>query len=94
MELLDLFTSTYSRVKYNEIHISSLSFTLSGRNSQHLRGVLLKVFNNPEYMKIALECGEVVWMKGLVDKGYSICHGVSGNAYAFIELYKATQVYY
>lgn len=43
-------------------------------------------------MKIALQCGDVIWQRGLCKKGYSLCHGVSGNAYAFIQLYQATKV--
>ncbi|XP_073944024.1 glutathione S-transferase LANCL1-like isoform X3 [Choristoneura fumiferana] len=51
-----------------------------------------KVFDDDNYLRIALQCGEVIWERGLSTKGYSICHGVSGNAYAFIQLYQATKV--
>ncbi|KAI8435024.1 hypothetical protein MSG28_003459 [Choristoneura fumiferana] len=50
-----------------------------------------KVFDDDNYLRIALQCGEVIWERGLSTKGYSICHGVSGNAYAFIQLYQATK---
>ncbi|XP_066903085.1 glutathione S-transferase LANCL1 isoform X1 [Halyomorpha halys] len=50
-----------------------------------------KVYNNPEYKDLAIQCGDVVWHRGLLKKGYSICHGVSGNAYAFLHLYKNTR---
>ncbi|RVE41582.1 hypothetical protein evm_013767, partial [Chilo suppressalis] len=50
-----------------------------------------QVFQEDKYLKIALQCGEVVWQRGLCTKGYSICHGVSGNAYTFIQLYQATK---
>ncbi|CAH0701826.1 unnamed protein product [Spodoptera exigua] len=50
-----------------------------------------QVFDEEKYMKIAQQCGEVIWQRGLCTKGYSICHGVSGNAYAFIQLYQATK---
>lgn len=49
-----------------------------------------KVFKDEEYLKLALECGDVVWERGLLRKGYSICHGVSGNAYTFLHLFKET----
>ena len=32
----------------------------------------------------------MVWQRGLLKKGYGICHGVAGNAYTFLSLYKAT----
>ncbi|CAG2056227.1 unnamed protein product, partial [Timema podura] len=49
-----------------------------------------KVFGDDQYMQTALDCGEVVWKRGLLAKGYSICHGVSGNAYTFLHLYQVT----
>ncbi|KAI5633085.1 lanthionine synthetase c-like protein domain-containing protein [Phthorimaea operculella] len=50
-----------------------------------------QVFEEEKYMKIALQCGEVVWQRGLCAKGYSLCHGVAGNAYTFLQLYQATK---
>ncbi|VVD05218.1 unnamed protein product [Leptidea sinapis] len=50
-----------------------------------------KIFKEEKYLKIALQCGEVVWERGLCTKGYSICHGVSGNTYAFLQLYQITK---
>ncbi|XP_063237078.1 lanC-like protein 2 isoform X2 [Bacillus rossius redtenbacheri] len=49
-----------------------------------------KVFGEERYLRTALECGEVVWERGLLSKGYSICHGVAGNAYTFLHLYRVT----
>lgn len=50
-----------------------------------------QVFNEEKYLNIAIQAGEVVWERGLCAKGYSICHGVSGNAYAFLQLYQVTK---
>ncbi|XP_046678905.1 glutathione S-transferase LANCL1 isoform X1 [Homalodisca vitripennis] len=49
-----------------------------------------KEFGEERYRTVALESGEVVWQRGLCTKGYSICHGVSGNAYTFLQLYQMT----
>uniref|UniRef100_T1IB17 Lanthionine synthetase c-like protein 1 n=2 Tax=Rhodnius prolixus TaxID=13249 RepID=T1IB17_RHOPR len=49
-----------------------------------------EIYRSDKYMKVALECGEVVWNRGILMKGYSICHGVSGNAYTFAHLYQKT----
>ncbi|KAK9502103.1 hypothetical protein O3M35_012697 [Rhynocoris fuscipes] len=57
----------------------------------HLFVVASEVYKSEEYMNIALQCGDVVWNRGLLVKGYSICHGVSGNAYTFAHLYKKTK---
>ncbi|CAE7233277.1 LANCL1 [Symbiodinium natans] len=37
----------------------------------------------------ALQAGEVVWQRGLILKGLGLCHGIAGNAYAFLSLYRA-----
>ncbi|CAK1552063.1 unnamed protein product [Leptosia nina] len=50
-----------------------------------------QAFDDEKYLKIANQCGEVIWQRGLCTKGYSLCHGVSGNAYAFLQLYQATK---
>lgn len=49
-----------------------------------------KVFGKEKYLDAALKCGEVVWRHGLLKKGYGICHGVAGNAYTFLCLFKQT----
>lgn len=52
---------------------------------------IIKVFEEKRYLDAAISCGEVVWKRGLLKKGYGICHGVSGNAYTFLALYKHTE---
>ena len=37
-----------------------------------------------------MDCTEVIWKRGLLKKGYGICHGVAGNGYAFLVAYKMT----
>ncbi len=36
--------------------------------------------------------GEVIWSRGLLKKGWGLCHGTAGNGYAFIHLYQITKV--
>uniref|UniRef100_A0A672LY59 Glutathione S-transferase LANCL1 n=2 Tax=Sinocyclocheilus grahami TaxID=75366 RepID=A0A672LY59_SINGR len=50
-----------------------------------------KVFGVRQYLEDALHCGEVIWQRGLLKKGYGLCHGAAGNAYGFLALYKITQ---
>ncbi|XP_016359360.1 lanC-like protein 1 [Sinocyclocheilus anshuiensis] len=50
-----------------------------------------KVFGVRQYLEEALHCGEVIWQRGLLKKGYGLCHGAAGNAYGFLALYKITQ---
>ncbi len=51
----------------------------------------LQVFGVKQYLEDALHCGEVIWQRGLLKKGYSLCHGAAGNAYGFLALYKITR---
>lgn len=41
-----------------------------------------------ENVKAALVAGEGIWERGLLKKGPGICHGVAGNAYAFLLLHQ------
>nr|XP_060620855.1 glutathione S-transferase LANCL1-like [Anolis sagrei ordinatus] len=50
-----------------------------------------KVFGEQKYLSDALQCAEVIWQWGLLKKGYGLCHGTAGNAYAFLTLYNLTQ---
>lgn len=40
-------------------------------------------------MQAAVDAGEVVWNRGLL-KRVGLCHGVSGNTYVFLSLYRLT----
>lgn len=51
----------------------------------------LQVFGEQQYLNDALQCAEVIWQHGLLKKGYGLCHGTAGNAYAFLALYNLTQ---
>ncbi|MBA0580202.1 lanC-like protein GCR2 isoform X2 [Gossypium raimondii] len=48
-----------------------------------------EVFGDKEFLQAALDAGEVVWKRGLL-KRVGICHGISGNAYVFLSLYRLT----
>ncbi|CAN6461792.1 unnamed protein product [Victoria cruziana] len=48
-----------------------------------------KVFTDEQFAEAAVDAGEVVWKRGLLRR-LGICHGVSGNAYVFLSLYRLT----
>lgn len=50
-----------------------------------------EVYKEKKFLDLAIQCGEVIWARGLLRKGYSICHGVSGNAYSFLNLFQHTK---
>lgn len=57
----------------------------------HLMIIAYKIFGEEKYLASAKKCVDVIWERGLLTKGYGICHGVSGNAYAFLAMYQLTQ---
>ncbi|GAB5568404.1 lanC-like protein 2 [Prionailurus iriomotensis] len=57
----------------------------------HMLTQAYKVFKEEKYLKEAMECSDVIWQRGLLRKGYGICHGTAGNGYSFLSLYHLTQ---
>merc|ERR1712224_1065043 len=49
-----------------------------------------EVLGEPRWLQVAVEAGETVWRYGLLKKGPGICHGMAGNGYALLALYRAT----
>jgi len=39
---------------------------------------------------VASKAGEVVWERGAILKGNGLCHGIAGNGYTFLTLYRMT----
>lgn len=50
-----------------------------------------QVYQDQSYLDSAIACSDVIWQRGILKKGFSLCHGISGNAYAFIHLYQLTR---
>lgn len=48
------------------------------------------IFREQKYLDACLKCGELVWKFGLLRKGPGICHGIAGNGYVFLLLYRLT----
>jgi len=45
---------------------------------------------NAEFDEVLIKGGELIWDAGLLEKGPNLCHGTSGNGYAFLKLYERT----
>lgn len=41
-------------------------------------------------MNSCRQAAELIWAKGLLRKGPGICHGVAGNGYAFLLMFRLT----
>ncbi|GKC68193.1 LanC-like protein GCL2 [Tanacetum coccineum] len=48
-----------------------------------------EVFEDKEFLEAAIDASKVVWSRGLLKK-VGMCHGINGNAYVFLSLYRMT----
>lgn len=44
-----------------------------------------------KYLKCCEKSADLIWQKGLLKKGPGICHGVAGNGYVFLLMYRLTE---
>jgi lantibiotic modifying enzyme len=42
------------------------------------------------FLDSAVKAGDNIWKFGLLKKGFGLCHGISGNGYALLTMYRAT----
>ncbi|UYV79348.1 LANCL3 [Cordylochernes scorpioides] len=47
-------------------------------------------WHEEKYLQACLDCGELLWSRGLLRRGPGICHGVAGSGYVFLMLYRLT----
>lgn len=50
----------------------------------------MQTFEQPKYLMAAKQCENVIWRRGLLRKGYGLCHGAAGNVYALIALWQSS----
>eukprot|EP00475_Leptophrys_vorax_P014636 TRINITY_DN20925_c0_g2_i1.p1 TRINITY_DN20925_c0_g2~~TRINITY_DN20925_c0_g2_i1.p1 ORF type:complete len:530 (+),score=103.53 TRINITY_DN20925_c0_g2_i1:508-2097(+) len=50
-----------------------------------------EIFQMKEFLEAAKRCAHHVWEYGLLKKGNGICHGVAGNGYVFLALFRITK---
>lgn len=48
------------------------------------------LFKEERYLEGCRKCAESIWRHGLLRKGPGICHGIAGNGYAFLLMYRLT----
>jgi lantibiotic modifying enzyme len=48
------------------------------------------IWKEDKYLNSCLRSGECIWKRGLLRKGPGICHGIAGNGYVFLLLYRLT----
>ncbi|EDW82080.1 uncharacterized protein Dwil_GK25614 [Drosophila willistoni] len=48
------------------------------------------IFKEDKYLLSLRRCADLVWKRGFLRKGPGICHGVAGNGYVFLLLFRLT----
>lgn len=48
------------------------------------------IFKDESYLGGCRKCADSIWRHGLLRKGPGICHGIAGNGYAFLLMYRLT----
>lgn len=48
------------------------------------------LFKDEKYLVACHRAADLIWQKGLLLKGPGICHGVAGNGYVFLIMYRLT----
>lgn len=56
----------------------------------YLMAKAFMVYKDQKYLDACIKSADLVWNKGLLRKGPGICHGVAGNGYVFLLLYRLT----
>jgi lantibiotic modifying enzyme len=59
--------------------------------SVYTLSIAYQIFNDEGILQALLAAGELIWQKGILRKGNSICHGITCNSLALFELYKLTK---
>ncbi|KAJ6634285.1 LanC-like protein 3 like [Pseudolycoriella hygida] len=49
------------------------------------------VFREEKYLDAARKIADVIWERGLLKSGPGLCHGIAGNGYALLVLYRLTK---
>lgn len=56
----------------------------------YLMAKAYKIFGSQEYLNSCIKCGDLIWKVGLLKKGPGICHGIAGNGYVHLLLFRLT----
>lgn len=48
------------------------------------------LFQDEKYLAVCQRAADLIWNKGLLKKGPGLCHGVAGNGYAFLLMFRLT----
>lgn len=76
--------------KFNKSEANLVHWCHGGPGLIYLMAKAYKVYGEQKYLDSCIKCGELVWEKGLLKKGPSLCHGISSSGYVHLLLYRLT----
>eukprot|EP01025_Chloroclados_australasicus_P032945 TRINITY_DN3346_c2_g1_i2.p4 TRINITY_DN3346_c2_g1~~TRINITY_DN3346_c2_g1_i2.p4 ORF type:complete len:121 (-),score=6.59 TRINITY_DN3346_c2_g1_i2:527-889(-) len=50
-----------------------------------------EIYKEQAFLNAACRAGDTIWERGLLKKGPGLCHGISGNGLALLNLYRVTR---
>jgi len=56
----------------------------------HLYALAWKLYKKPSYLSACHDFADNIWNRGLLKRGYGLCHGVAGNGYGLLCMYQVT----
>ena len=75
-------------------HDDAVQFCHGSPGAIHCLLLASKIFKGEDIgtkcLNAAVLAGENIWEYGILKKGFGLCHGISGNGYGLLELYKET----
>lgn len=51
-----------------------------------------QLYSADKYIQSARKAANIIWEEGILKKGFNLCHGISGNAYAMLQLSKSSLI--
>ena len=76
--------------KKRNVHKRLVHWCHGAPGAIYLLGKSYLIFKEKRYLIACRQAADLIWRQGLLQKGPGICHGVAGNAYSLLILYRLT----
>ena len=77
--------------KINSAEDCSVHFCHGSVGAVPLLCLAYEKFKESIYLESAIKAANDIWKRGALRKGRGLCHGIAGNGYTFLALYKTTK---
>lgn len=80
------FPTASDEISYNENDLVHWCHGAPGMIYLMAKAYLM--WKEEKYLESCKKCANLIWQKGLLKKGPGLCHGVGGNGYVFLLMYR------